>query len=576
MSYLARHTARPGFIGGTLMRQTWAEVSNQRVMRQILILSVLLLSLCAMPSAALSGDVDNEFRKSMTFFVTTSDGYQTPRADQSLANLAGLGVNDVMVQATAYMDTAYSTDIYLDPMKSPSDDSLGYVIQKMRGYGLRAVLKVNFDVNDNTSRKKIAPVNWNEWWEDYRTLVLHYAGIAENNGVAVFVVGTELDSAVQNINETSWRDLIFDVGTIYSGKITYGASRISCSDNRVPQCVPGYREVSWWDALDYGGIDAWFPLTNISNPTVEQLLDAWKPWVADIEDWQLYIGKPVLFTEMGYSSYDGTNIRPPTMWNGEPLDFQEQVDTYEAAFRAFFDKVWLHGIYWWYWSVDPNAGGLSDGTWLVQGKPAQQTIQAWYAKAWPTRQSAFGLKARLCWPKDEAQMSSPYGLTLKARILDKWTPVAYASVAFYINMQKVGVSLTDALGYAKLRCSPLSGTYSWYVVAAKSGFGTGVSETWTFQFAAVLKVNLLVPKDSATVTSPVKMKVRILYAGIGVPDATVTFYADGSVVGTTSTDINGYAVIKIALVAGRHTWYAAAGKTGFLETASLTRAFIVR
>ena len=562
-------------VGGTSMHRMPSRTSSLNMIRAILILSLLSLSVNAMASVGSSSDAGSQFRKSMTFFVTTDDGYQSLRANQSLANLVGLGVNDIMVQATGYMDTASSTSIYLDPMKSPSDDSLSYIIQKIRGYGLRAVLKANFDVNDNTSRKRISPIDWNEWWQNYRTFVLHYAAIAENNGVAIFVIGTELDSAVQSVNEASWRDLIFDVSMIYSGKITYGASRVSCSPGRVPECVPGYREVSWWDALDYAGIDAWFPLTNINNPTVQQLLDAWKPWVADIEDWQLHIGKPVLFTEMGYSSYDGTNRRPPTMWNGEPLDFQEQVDTYEAAFRTFFDKVWLHGIYWWYWAVDPDAGGMSDGTWLVQDKPAEQTIATWYAKTWPTRQSTFGLTTRLAWPKNEAQIGSSYGVTLKARILNKQTPVTSANVTFYLDKQKVGVSLTDTDGYARLRCSPLTGTHSWYVVAEKSGYSTGISETRTFQYTAAFKLNLLTPKNGATVANPVILNVRVLYAGLGVAGATVAFYVDGIVVGTASTDSEGYAKIKVTLRSGSQSWHIAAEKTGFLRTTSIARAFTV-
>jgi hypothetical protein len=232
------------------------------------------------------------------------------------------------------------------------------------------------DVVDGTWRGQISPSNWTLWFDNYCSFVNRYSELSEANDVELFVVGTEFKSS-QSF-EVNWRQVIDSVRTRFSGKVTYAANWDSYS-------------VSWiefWDALDYVGVDAYFPLTNSFNPTVHQLINAWsystasgfngRNWTNELYATCTQTGKDLIFTEIGYCSQDGTNTQPWN-WNISPnIDLQEQADCYNAALEAFKDKTWFKGWFWWNWETDPNAGGASDKYFTPQNKPAQTVLRQYY------------------------------------------------------------------------------------------------------------------------------------------------------------------------------------------------------
>ena len=66
---------------------------------------------------------------------------------------------------------------------------------------------------------------------------------------------------------------------------------------------------------------------------------------AQFEEVSRRFNKPVIFTEIGYRSLDGTN-KAPGLWREKKgtIDLQEQADTYQAVFEVFWGKPWLAGI----------------------------------------------------------------------------------------------------------------------------------------------------------------------------------------------------------------------------------------
>ncbi|MEJ2272925.1 MAG: hypothetical protein P8X91_10770, partial [Candidatus Bathyarchaeota archaeon] len=97
------------------------------------------------------------------------------------------------------------------------------------------------------------------------------------------------------------------------------------------------------------------------------------------------VNKPVILTEIGYRSGDGTNIAPANYWLEMSIDLQEQVDCYETAFQTLWNRNWFYGFYWWTWIYDPAQGGANDSYHTPQNKPAQELITQWYSQ---TRQVA--------------------------------------------------------------------------------------------------------------------------------------------------------------------------------------------
>jgi len=219
--------------------------------------------------------------------------------------------------------------------------------------------------------------DWQRWFASYRTFILHYARFAETNGIAALAVGTELHTAAVT-REQDWRDLIAEIRRVYHGKLTYSAN-----------WYKEFEEIQFWDALDFVGIQGYFPLSEDENPTVKELIEGWQPYLAAIERISLRFQKPVLFTEIGYrSSSDAAH--EPWQWPGRHVyavddrDLQTQANCYEAFFRVFWHQPWFAGAYFWKWfpGLKRTATRL-ERDFTPQNKPAEQVMAKWFAKTLP-------------------------------------------------------------------------------------------------------------------------------------------------------------------------------------------------
>ena len=311
--------------------------------------------------------------KGMTLNAWSYEAYNSSGCDQSLTNLANIKANWVLLTVFWFMNTTADVEIHPRPdLYTASDSSLIHAIQKAQELGMKVALKPMVDVADGNWRGVINPANWTAWFQNYRSFINHFADIAQTNDVQLFVVGTELKSSQQY--EAEWRTVIRDAMLRFSRELTYAANWDSYSPSTW---------IKFWDALDYVGVDAYFPLTSSYNPTLSQLISAWSSRVTGLHSVSTQTGKKILFTEIGYCSQNGTNIQP---WNWEvssTLDMQEQADCYQAALEAFKSETWFEGWFWWNWETDPNAGGPTERHYTPQNKPAQSILNQYYYEVAP-------------------------------------------------------------------------------------------------------------------------------------------------------------------------------------------------
>ncbi|MEM2940519.1 MAG: hypothetical protein QW304_03090 [Thermoproteota archaeon] len=301
------------------------------------------------------------FQKGMSY-VSWPPRFDSAESDESLRLLSLTNTEWVAICLFWYQDTVDSEDIR--PLyNSPSDESLIHVINKAHELGMKVMLKPMVDPLDGHWRGEIPSSA--EWFESYASFINRWAGFSETHGVDILCIGCEFNA--NDWDEENWRKIVAGVRERYSGPITYAANH----DN--------YQNVKWWDSLDYVGIDAYFPLTNKDNPTLEELTQAWERHAEAIEAWVSTLGKPVVFTEIGYRSGDGTNRRPWEWSAGMGVDLKEQADCYEAAFQALWNKSWFYGFYWWNWETKPSGDGVSNG-YTPQKKPAEDVVRKWYSR----------------------------------------------------------------------------------------------------------------------------------------------------------------------------------------------------
>jgi len=208
---------------------------------------------------------------------------------------------------------------------------------------------------------------WQVLESSYLSFILTYAKIAEDAQVPIFCIGTELEKFVVN-RPNYWKKLIAEVKKVYKGKLTYAAN------------WDEYKRVSFWEQLDYIGVDAYFPISLKKTPSVKELQRGWQRWKNEIGVLSITKSKPVLFTEFGYRSIAYTANEP---WksdkNNKKPNFEAQVNATEAVFKEFWKEQWFAGGYIWKWFIDyENSGGEFDNRFTPQNKPVENTIRSYF------------------------------------------------------------------------------------------------------------------------------------------------------------------------------------------------------
>ena len=205
--------------------------------------------------------------------------------------------------------------------------------------------------------------NWTLLEKNYETFILHYAKLAQEENIALFCIGTELNAFVTTRSDY-WQALIKKIKTIYKGKLTYAANWDT------------YQKPTFWNALDFIGIDAYFPLSEKKAPSISELNKAWIPIRKEIRDFSNTYEKPILFTEFGYRSIDFTTREPWDSDFDETYNSQNQKNALISIFEMFWEEDWFQGGFLWKWFDNHRtAGGNQNKGYTVQNKDSQNIIK---------------------------------------------------------------------------------------------------------------------------------------------------------------------------------------------------------
>lgn len=209
---------------------------------------------------------------------------------------------------------------------------------------------------------------WKEWELSYRKYILAHAHLADSLDVDMFCIGTEYRKAVVQ-RKAFWVKLIHEIRGIYSGPLTYASNW----DN--------YEAVTFWNDLDYIGIDTYFPLSKEKDLSLEELKTGWETVEADLSAFSKKYNKRILFTEYGFKSVDYASA-PLYNVNKDSLkpNMNNQVVAYNAFFQTVWQKDWMAGGFFWKWHLIGKKGGLNNTRYTPQGKPALEVIREWYGK----------------------------------------------------------------------------------------------------------------------------------------------------------------------------------------------------
>lgn len=336
------------------------------------ILFFILLSTLFLPHSGVKAAI-SDWEKGGTIQPFSTTDFGSDAMMRSLDALRATGANYVALIIPYYTNNRTSTDMY-PGWNTPTDDSLAKAIDYAHSIGLHVMLKIHLETDYIEWRGNIDPPSESRpaWFASYKTMLLHYGGIASSHGVEDYAIGAELlhmtNPYFDSKNTDYWKDMIYAVRQIYNGKVTYSANR----DFEVDV-------IGFWPDLDYLGLSAYYELYHAQNNSVDELKKSWDNWRNGvIEPLHNQFNKDIVITEIGYRSITDS-YRDPWNWGrGGTYNETDQANAYEAMFSYWQDYSWMKGVYIWRWEINPPAANSGDTDYTPQNKQAQAVLTKWW------------------------------------------------------------------------------------------------------------------------------------------------------------------------------------------------------
>lgn len=296
-----------------------------------------------------------------------------PAGQQHVEPVLGLGANYAAVMPFAFLPNLHSSELKYDS----EGQWFGERLEGARQYtrllhekDIKVMLKPQIWVWRGSFTGDIemeTEEDWKAFEQSYREYVLQFAELAQDEGVEIYCIGTELERFVMN-RSGFWVQLIEEVREVYTGKLTYAAN------------WDEYSGVPFWSDLDFIGVDAYFPLSEKRDPSLEEMNSGWLRWKSELRMCSSAMDRPVLFTEFGYRSMDYGLKKP---WLVDRNDMRVNLNLQSNAYRSVFGELWkedwFSGGFLWKWFIEADAaGGPEDNRFTPQNKPAQEVITRHY------------------------------------------------------------------------------------------------------------------------------------------------------------------------------------------------------
>ncbi len=276
-------------------------------------------------------------------------GYGTPACAQMMSIASSLGAGWVSLTPFGRVWDLHpeGVDLTFEADFEQNRQNLQRAIAQAHAQGLKVMLVPHLWVETGEWRALIdfdSPAGWEQWFNAYRRFLLTWAQVAEDSQVDLFSAGVEWRSWVTTTHAPSYARLLREVRKIYSGPITYAANW----DDVEQSVILG--------ELDVIGINAFYPLADQDGASFEQLRAGGERLVQRVaqlsEQWQ----KPILFTEIGYTTRPDPAIRPwewPDSMSNVRVDTDAQAEAYLALLADFIEQPWFVGFFVWRTYADP-------------------------------------------------------------------------------------------------------------------------------------------------------------------------------------------------------------------------------
>ena len=379
--------------------------------------------------------------------------------------LRGMHANWVLISVGLHYDDSMDSTVSRETSRDRNvptwrDDSLRQVIRELREHGFDVYVTLAFEAHeaetaarpvsrhllgdpapphtggappDEGWRGRISPENWpwrpdhpdherfvREFWQTYTEQAVHFASIAEDEGVALYSLGTETDRLfrsrpdpddparpesgyMHNDFGDELRDMVGQVRAVYSGRLTYDmhGNALNYADYHGIGSGAGHL---WEDLdLDVVGISGWFPLVDSPPATVLGVRELQASYESIFRDFLVSLagrnpGRALVFTEYGSMdvveapadpSLGARHSEVKILVDADRNGLDDGEETQANIFQAFFNASErypgiVNGAFFWDNWIATDAmwadHWLGRRSFAVRGKLAESVVRDAYAR----------------------------------------------------------------------------------------------------------------------------------------------------------------------------------------------------
>ena len=296
-------------------------------------------------------------------------GYGTAACGRSFDSAIDLGATWVALTPFGRMWSTRTTgiDLSFETAFASNVEDVGRAIDQAHARGLHVMLVPHIWVETGGWRGEIEPgappdskkadgsidvrgraseASLRAFVQSYRRFVLAWSDVARAHDVELLSVGVELRSWLTSARATDEaRSLIKDVRAHYPGILTYSANWDDVDDVLVLRDI------------DVIGINAFYPLADKAGASRDELLAGGARVGARISALSRAWNKPVMFTEVGYTTRPDPAVRPwewPDAMKGVRVDEDAQAEAYRAILAGVLGEPTFAGFFVWRQFADPD------------------------------------------------------------------------------------------------------------------------------------------------------------------------------------------------------------------------------
>ena len=277
-------------------------------------------------------------------------GYGSPAFDRSLQEAQEMGATWIALTPFGRVGDLAARGI--DPTfeapfaRNRADVERAIAIAHARG--LRVMLVPHLWVESGEWRGLMNPGSdaaWARWAESYEGFLAGWARVAEASHAEMLSAGVELRTWVTTARAPSFERILRDVRRVYHGLVTYSANWDDVDDTVI------------LGSIDVIGVNAFYPLADAEGAP-EAVLAAHGAAIRDrVHKLATTWAKPVLFTEIGYTTRPDPAVRPwewPDAMAAVVVDERAQAAAYRALIGPELDEPDFAGFFVWRLYADPD------------------------------------------------------------------------------------------------------------------------------------------------------------------------------------------------------------------------------